>query len=65
MDVGLPFAPRFDLVALRDLVAELDARGAVEAEVGLFVNRGWAVGVRGDFAMAVFEEGGGGAGEAG
>ena len=64
MDVGLPFAPRFDLVALRNFVAELDVRGAVEAEIGLFVGGGWAIGVGGDFAVAVLEEGVGGASEA-
>ena len=38
MDVGLPSAAGFDLVALRDFVTELDGCVAVEAEVGLFVD---------------------------
>ena len=64
MDVGFPFAPALDLIALRDFVAKLDVRGAVEAEVGLFVGRRWAVGIGRDFAVAVFKEGVGGTGEA-
>ena len=38
MDVGLPSAATLDLVALRDFVAELDGRVAVEAEVGLLID---------------------------
>lgn len=57
MDVGFPFAPRFDLVALRDFVAELGFYAAVEAEIGFFVEEGGAVGVGGDVAMGVLEAG--------
>ncbi len=53
MHVGAPVAARLDLVALGDNVAEADFLRAVQAEVGLLVEGGGAVGVGGD--VAVFE----------
>ncbi len=65
MDVGMPAAPRFDLVPLRHLIAELDVRPAVEAEVGLLVGSRHRVGVSRDVAVDLSEVGRGGAGGAG
>lgn len=56
-DVGRPPAAVFDLRPLRDGVAELDAGGAVQAVVGLFVPGCGGVGVW-------WDGGGGGGGEA-
>lgn len=60
--VGAPGPARLDLVALRDAVAEADARGAVQARVGLVVGLARAEGVRGDGGFAAR---GGGDGEDG
>ena len=43
LDIGIPFPPRFDLVALGDFVAELGFDVAVESEVGFLVEEGGAV----------------------
>ena len=64
MDIGFPLPPRLNLVALRDFVAGAYAGTAVETKVGLFVGCCGAVGVIGDFAVAVSEIGVGGSGEA-
>ena len=48
MDVGPPVAPGLVVVLGGDVVAKADARGAVEALVGLFVDLAGAVGVGGD-----------------
>lgn len=61
VDIGLPFPPRFDLVPLRDFVAELGLCAAVEAEIGLLVKKRGTVRVGRDVAVEVFEGGSGGA----
>jgi len=44
----VPGSSAFELVLVRDQVAELDVGGAVEAAVGGLVGEGGAVGVGGD-----------------
>jgi len=61
----MPFPAVFDFRALGDRVAGLGDGGAVEAEVGLLVPGGGAVGVGGDGGVLVGELGGGGAGVSG
>ena len=55
VDVGVPFPAVLDLGALRDGVAGLRARAAVQAEVRLTVPEGWSVRIDGDFSVLVGE----------